>query len=428
VTRRVRWVGGAASAALVAVAGFGIAQAVTGDEQRSYVFPIDQSVTLPDGSSARLSGSLTVDAKAVVPPPVTTDTTPTPPPPPPPPPSPSPPPPPPPPSGFSFQQAYNAAAAGAVVKVPPGQVVADAPARGSATIFGGTKQVTFECQDPNGLVTISPSYPRLTIKASNVTIRGGCFRLRDLWVGEPGDDERTASNVVVDGVKMQGLEIMGSQATIRNSEVGPNVLCYAQSSTVPAAMKCNPNGPPHEADYAGRGSDDLSFQPFFHNNSGGVRAQVLFENNYVHDVQTKDADRLHTGCGLVWQPSNGNAPLGEITIRGNRYERCAVLGILFSGTDGVILENNWMGPPVEPLSNPNGGQVAGTFAKEITARDLPGYDRVRNWRVTGNTLCHGTRSGQPAENVVFTNNDLGRADAPWVGATYTGNTNIGASC
>jgi hypothetical protein len=72
--------------------------------------------------------------------------------------------------------------------------------------------------------------------------------------------------------------------------------------------------------------------------------------------------------------------------------------------------------------------VAGDGSKEITARDMPGYTATRNWRVTGNTLCHGTRSGQPASNVVFSGNDLGRSDAPWQGASYVSNTNVGGSC
>lgn len=338
---------------------------------------------------------------------------------------------------FSFQQAYDAAADGAVITVPGGQVVTDAPARGSATIFASTpaaanKSVTFTCA--GGDVTFNPQFPRLTIKAYNVTLRGSCFRLRDLWIGEPGDSARSAGNVTIDGVHMEGLQIVGTEATVVNSEIGPQIACYAQGTTgtgsdggaITPSMWCDPNGPPAEADYAQFGSQNINRQSYFHNNAGGVPAKVDFERNYVHDIQTKDAFNLHTGCGLVWQ---ANGPANPITIKDNRFERCAVLGLLFQGSPAyVTISGNTFGPPMEPFSNVGDGvqKEAGTFAKELTCKSGA---VCSNWDVSNNVFCHGTRAdGASGTSVSFSGNDLGIADAPWSFATYSGNTHIGGSC
>lgn len=341
-------------------------------------------------------------------------------------------------SSFSFQQAYTAAPDGAVIAVPAGQVITDAPSRGSATIFAASpapmnKTVTFVCS--GGDVTFDPHYPRLTVKAYNITLRGACFRLRDLWIGEPGDSVRSAGNVTIDGVHMEGLQVVGTEATILNSEVGPQIACYAQGRTgtglvggqITPAMWCDPNGAPAEADYAQYGNDATipDGQVYFHNNAGGALAKVDFERNYVHDIQTKDAFNLHTGCGLVWQ-SGGQA--NQIVIRDNRFERCAILGILAQGPDNVVISGNTFGPPMEPFSNVGDGvqKEAGTFAKELICKS--GFD-CSNWDVSNNVFCHGTRAdGATGTNVSFSGNDLGLADDPWAFATYAGNSLVGAAC
>jgi len=336
---------------------------------------------------------------------------------------------------FSFQAAYDVAPPGATIQVPAGQVAVDWPGAGAATIMDGAKAITFVCADPSGLVTFDPAAPHLIIaRASNVTLRGACFRFRNLMIGLGGDDAANTLNVVIDGVdrvvgsRTEGAEITGAKATIRNLQFGPSTLCYAQGTTgtgqnggtITSAMWCDPSIPV-EADYAAVGNDnDISNQLYVHNNSGGVPSDVVLENIWLHDIQTKDAFNLHTGCGQVWQGS------GSFVLRDSLYERCAILGILFVDADNVSLERNSLGPPMEPFSNTGGAIVeAGDFAKEIICKE---GDCV-NWIVRGNTLCHGTRAdGGTGSNVLFDSNDLGRADAPWPFATYVGNTNVGASC
>ncbi len=326
---------------------------------------------------------------------------------------------------LTFQRAYQVAQPGDTVSVRAGTYPSNDAGRDAVTVFGNPNSgapVTFACAG-DGDVAMSGGW--FTIKAFHVRVVGDCFHLTSLRIGEPGDSVVTASDVTVDSVHMQGFEAVGAQQVVlRNSEIGPNVYCYAQSANVSASAKCDPNGPGFESMWATRGTGDYPFQPYVHNNKGGVATSIVMDGNYVHDLQTKDATALHTGCGLVWQ--SGDFPVGQVTIRNSRFERCAVLGILFESANGVLVENNWMGPPVEPLSNANGGQEAGSFAKEIIAGS--GYDKVRNWRVTGNILCHGTRAQPPAEGVVFSGNDLGKADAQWAGATYMSNTAGGGAC
>lgn len=355
---------------------------------------------------------------------------------------------------FSFQAAYNAASAGAVVNVPAGQVVVDSPARGSATIFGTTqKAVTFVCASDAGAgsVTMSPSGPRLTIKAFNITIDGGanrCFNLLVVRVGEGGDTTLTAGNVVVSNAHLMGTEVVGaSGVTFLNDEIGPNVGCYAQGRTGTGAsggpispkMWCDPNGPSYEAQFANRGTSDLTgFEPYIHNNSGGLLAKnVLYEGNWIHDGQTKDAFNIHPGGALIWN-SGGQTFPDNVVFRNNRIERMAVEGILVQGTtNGVTLTGNQFGPSMEPVSNtlnstcvlisdPCALKITGSAQKELIAKSGGTYN---GWRIGGNVFCHGTRAdGATVSDAIFDANDLGVADARWAGATYVNNTNAGAGC
>lgn len=355
---------------------------------------------------------------------------------------------------FSFQAAYDSASNGAVIQVPAGQVATEAPSRGSSTIFGSTqKSVTFVCDASagSGSVTQNPSYPRLTIKAFNVTIDGGtnrCFDLLAVDVGEGGDSSLTASNVTVENAHLLGAQVTGaSNVSFLNDEIGPNVYCYAQGKTgtgldggpITPAMWCDPNGPSYEAQFASRGNADLpELQPYIHNNAGGLIAKnVLFQNDWIHDLQTKDAFNLHTGAGLIWN-SGGQTFPNNIVFRDDRFERYAVIGLLAQGsTNGVTLTGNEFGPPMEPFSNtlnstctriidPCALKVAGTAQKELIAKDPDSYN---GWRISNNTFCHGTRAnGATITDTSFDSNDLGIANVLWPGATYSNNIFVGAGC
>jgi hypothetical protein len=348
---------------------------------------------------------------------------------------------------FSLQQAYDAAGDGTVVSVPAGLLTTDSPGRDSVTIFGdGPKRVTFVAQDPVGIITHASKV--FTIKAPNVKIIGPGWHLHDLRVGEGGDDWRTASGVVIEDVRCEGLEIVGCEATLRRCAIGRSTLCYAQGTTgtgrnggvISPAMCCDP-AVPEEAFWAdkGSGSDSgsaiLNNQTFIHENSAGVPGEALFEECVFEGIQTKDAFNLHTGAMLVWNPPGATIRIGadgleygQVTIRRCQFRGFAVQGIQISSGDGFVLEDSVFSYPVEPLSNPNGGSETGPEQKELKIRGVPGALVFRHARIRRNRFCHGTRSAIPVEDVIFEDNDLGRADEPWGGASYARNSAEGSGC
>lgn len=328
----------------------------------------------------------------------------------------------------TFGRAYQTAQAGDTVAVAGGSYPPSDQARGAITIFATeAKRVSFKCADPANAVTTTAEW--FTIKAKGVRIVGGCFRVHALRFGEPGDQGLTSQDNVVDGIKMQGYEIVGADSiTIRNSEVGPAVKCYAQGTTgtgisggpIDPSMWCDPNGPEYESFYAYRGSgktsgsSTLPFQPFIHNNAGARNpSNIVIEGNYVHDLQTKDAFNLHTGCGLTWMQRG--SPSDNLVIRGNRFENCAVLGLLFDNADGVTIENNMFGYPTEPLSNGRGAVETNIAQREVvlkTGGTGAGWN-PSNWLVRFNSFAHGMSIDNSGTNPSYTNfrvigNILGR--------------------
>ena len=326
-----------------------------------------------------------------------------------------------------FQRAYDVAQSGDTIAVFGGAYPADDLSRDSLTIFGGEKQVTFACA---GAGTVQAEAALLTIKADNVTLRGRCFKLRVLRIGE-GGDPRGIKNVLVEDVKLDGLEVVGAEATIRRTEIGPNVACWPANSSQPASMRCDPNSPDEWERFWAYRDPPAGFQTFLHANGAGVNAKVVMEQVWIHDIQTKDAERLHTGCMLIW--NNGQVVSDQIVIRNSRLERCAVLGILVDGGHGITLEGNYFGPPIEPLSNGLGDDVeAGDFAREFGVRTDPingGAWVPTNYKIVGNTFSHGTNPDSGLKqfaNFLFDGNYLGRANTCWPGATYGANSGVSA--
>jgi len=343
----------------------------------------------------------------------------------------------------TFQRAYSVAQPGDVVSVQAGDYPANDLKRNAVTIFGaaksGTAPVTFTCASA---APVTFSAPWFTIKAFNVAITGHCFQLHAVRIGEPGDRSVTTRNVLIDGAHLDGLEVVGAQqVTLRNLEIGPNVACYAQGKTgkgkngrgITSAMWCDPAASPFEAFYAQRGTDDLPLQPYFHNNAGGVNPTVVLENSYIHDIQTKDAFNLHTGCGLIWTRA-GAAP-NSIVFRNDRYVNCAVLGLLFDHADGVTVTGTWFGYPTEPLSNGKGPVEAPVAQREIvfkTSGSGAGW-KPKNWLISFNSFTHGisldnSNTHPPFTNVVVRRNLLGRNSYCPPGTTFQENLFEGRAC
>src|SRR5262249_25650104 len=156
-------------------------------------------------------------------------------------------------------------------------------------------------------------------------------------------------------------------------------------------------------------------------NKGGVSPTVVLENSYVHDLQTKDAVRWHTGCGLIW--TNTGAPSNSIVFRGNRYDNCAVIGLLFDHADGVTIENNMFGYPIEPLSSGKGDGVETNQAqREVVLTTATGWT-PKNWLIRFNSFAHGisidnTNVNPSYSNFVVVGNILGMYSYCKSGATF----------
>lgn len=338
-------------------------------------------------------------------------------------------------SPCTWKAAFRRARPGALILVQPGSYPADDTSRNSITIFGertpSRKPVTFACADPDSTVTFSARW--FTIKAFHVRIVGGCFRFHALRFGEPGESGVTTSDVLVQGAQMEGFEIVGAdRVTLRGVEVGPNVACWEQSSPVPASMKCDRDGPPYEAFYAVTGNRDLPLQPYIHNNGGGQNPRrVVIEDSWFHDIQTKDAARLHTGCGLIWL--RPGSPRDNLIIRRNRFENCAVLGLLFDHADGVTIEGNTFGYPTEPLSNGLGDDVEADQAqREVVLKTVPDWT-PRNWLIRRNSFSHGISIDPglvrpPFENFRVVENVLGNYTYCVAGAVFLDNLFRGPVC
>jgi hypothetical protein len=341
----------------------------------------------------------------------------------------------------TFQRAYELARPGDTVAVRAGRYPANDPARDAITIFGsprsGTTPVTFACASKGAVTTTAVWF---AIKAFNVKLSGSCFRLHGLRIGEGDDTSVTTRNVRVEGVKIEGVEVVGAQRVVlRNVEIGPAVYCHAQGTQgvgtnggpITPAMWCDPAGAPYEAFYANRGNADLRFESFIHNNAGGINPTLLMEGSYVHDIQSKDAFNMHTACALIW--TIPGAPANSLVFRGNRFENCAVLGILVESADGVTIEDNVFGYPTEPLSNGRGDRVeAPPGNRELVLKTGNGWS-PRNWLIRFNSFSHGLslddgQTNSRFQNVVVRRNILGRYSYCPAGVVFRANLFLGRVC
>lgn len=325
--------------------------------------------------------------------------------------------------GFSLQQAYNAAADGAVITVPDdATIIADSG--DTAELYGGSKRVTFQ-----GSRNAVCQAGTVQVFADNITIRG--LKLRSLRVGL-GGDPRGIKGFLGEDLKLDGVEVVGGEATLRRCEIGPNVGGFAWTDTsVPAYARLRPDSPWEvERFWAYRGGGD-GFQPYFHVNGAGVNAKVLLERCWIHDIQSRDSERWHSGGMLIW--NNGAPATDQVVIRECRIENVCHLGILVDGGHGIVLERSVVGPVVEPLDNI--GQdlgrhptIAPAYAKDFGPRTDPNTNtswRPSNYRVVGCTLYNGLGLDSAMmdgfANTVVDRNYLGRESVCWPGATYGGN-------
>ena len=209
---------------------------------------------------------------------------------------------------------------------------------------------------------------------------------------------------------MDGFECAGcDDLTIRDSEIGPIVACYGRGRTgvgtnggqVTPEMWCDPADAGSGRYWASRprGNEEVQTQPYIHNGGAGVPDGILLEGNLIHGMQTKDSYNWHTGGLLIWN-ANG------VTMRNNVFKNNAVYDVLVDGTAANwVIENNFFGWPVQPLSNGVGSVETPKDWREFGSKDAVVH---RNWLIRYNSFAHGLTVGRNSlTNVRVIGNVLG---------------------
>ncbi len=113
---------------------------------------------------------------------------------------------------------------------------------------------------------------------------------------------------------------------------------------------------------------------------------IKLDGLLIHDQNTDNATSCHTG-GLIFQGGY------NIVIKNSKFRQNAIYDILFDDftgtfrTDGITIENNWFGPPVEPYStDPSGSTVSPAQADiQVKWNGVPAKD----WLVRYNSFGSG---------------------------------------
>jgi hypothetical protein len=343
----------------------------------------------------------------------------------------------------TFDRAYRAAQPGATVDVAGGLYPATDAGANTIRINRdpaktNSADVVFRCTAGSNVNFDAANF---TIIASHITFQGSCFRFRSLWTGQSGDSSADSDDLTFDGVHMSGFEIIGSSnITIRNSEVGPNVACYANGDTSKASSSwCQNNSSTGEDWYYQHGQCNCGiYEPKIQPNSGGyVSDNIVLENNWIHDQQTRASDSnvggsyaLHNG-GMLIEESCGCS----ITLRGNRFERNVTYDIQGDPSpSGVTVENNSFGAPYNTLDQGN-SKILGFKAIDLTLR-TNGQTGLSNWLIRFNSIETGLRIGDGAtwqsySNVRVVGNIWGGGQqclAGVSGVSYDSNAVVGSTC
>jgi hypothetical protein len=286
-----------------------------------------------------------------------------------------------------LDRAYQVAQPGDVVAVLGGAYTADYPSEGAVKIRpDATKtsstNVVFACGDGTKVTFASPA-DQLVVTAQHVTIRGGCFALNRLWVGDGANGVPT-NDVTVDGVTMWSFNIAGSSnVTIENSQVGPDVACYAPGQ----AASCQDNSSTNEAYWynAGRGNTDY-VEPMIHTIGSTNPVNVVLSNDRFVELQTRDSAAMHMSClWLGWTQG------GSVTIRGTSFNGCAIddIHVDTPAAWNLTLDGNTFNHPVEPVeTGSTWDQETDTSQTELQVKCQNG-ENVGNYTITNNTFQHG---------------------------------------
>jgi len=321
------------------------------------------------------------------------------------------------------------ALAGDTVAVAGGVYPMTVPAAGSTTVFPQSKggPVTFVCQGAADVRFASRSftfYPGV----AGIVMRGGCFHFHVVNFGYGGYPGQT-HDVTLDGVHMDSFEVAGaSNIAITNSEIGPNVDCYAPGATgtgfnggpISSSAWCDPSDPV-QAFWATQpdGSSKEQMEPYIHNGAAGTPTNIVLSGDHFHGMQTKDSFNLHTGGLFIWNSVG-------VVLRGNTFDHNAVYDVYTSGTQtNLVLENNVFGWPVYPLesSQPTPGGETSKDWREVDFSETTNGALIRF-----NSFAHGLNPQGSLTNVRVIGNVLGNWTNCATGATFDANVVVGGSC
>ena len=287
----------------------------------------------------------------------------------------------------SFQRAYQVAAPGKVVEVAAGTYpsqtlrgvagkaapnVVFQPASGARVVLGG---LSFDDAD------------FITVRKMEMAYKGtnpGAGNQQGVHAG-PGSSYITLEDIDAGSVSSW----FADHFTVRGGDYGP---CDAIASSSPNV--CG-------------------------NNKQDVSTDVLIEGAYFHDLEyDASAPDAHWECMYI----NGGK---NVTIRGNRYERCAIfdLFVTISGPDAarighenLTIENNWFGPATNGLGSPSRGWSSLSVAWCQNASQ-PAY---RNVKIRNNTFGPGAGIEKDLNSEA--------AGCQWQNVSVTGNIGTYGGC
>lgn len=188
-------------------------------------------------------------------------------------------------------------------------------------------------------------------------IVGSCFLFGTIEYGIGSDTGLTTQNAIFDGVHIQGFQINGARnAWITNFEFGPVVACGQDGGPELEEFECDASGSvigffEHRWANRGNGSSDLQTQGRVNPNNNTHSENVLIENGWWHDSNSKSASSpdWHSGCGFVLD--NESAATDNVIYRNILCERVVEKGFFMSDASGVTIENWQAGCPSDYLDN-----------------------------------------------------------------------------
>jgi chitodextrinase len=331
----------------------------------------------------------------------------------------------------TFNRAYQIANTGDTVLVSAGQYPYDSVSQGSNYIDPDSSKsgvVTFACQGNGDVSFAAPSFdfhPGL----DGVAMVGGCFHFHQVQFGFGGYIAQT-KDITLDGVHMETFNCAGcANLTIRNSEVGPLLACYASGDgfSAPSYALCNASASPAEAYWAQHGgTSGIQQEPFIHDGGGHTATNIVLDNDHIHGISSRWAS-THTGGLIIWN-------VNGLTISNTTFDHNVIYDVFDnqgSQDNNVTFSNDTFGVPVYSLdpTEPNPGGPLPYGFREMTVGG--NGDALSNWVIDRssfvNGLLFGTTGGGTYSNVKVTNSNLGSSTicVGVAGITWSGNTSCG---